>query len=1068
MNKIPFYESNFSVPDIPQKILYSQRIRNLNVEKNRLSVLIAPAGFSKTTAVLLSLREHRAKIKWYRMNREDAVLQVWYSHLITSLFASRDLPAVCESESMSMLASITDIGENYPLLNAQIVQDAYALCDNSEERVYLVLDDFHYVVDNDIIVETVQYLVSNMPQCLSVIITSRRDPKIISGRLALRDDVRRITAGELLFTKEEAASLINDVYGLGADSSHIDAVFRRTEGWLAGLYIFCRSESICDEDMEAIAIGKKGEELFSLVLSKYLRDIDPKNRRIMIKLSVLEDFSCDELNSVMNVDDAEGFVRWLEGGNFYIQKIPTVPPRYRFHALFREELLKMFETSLTAEEKADCFEELGRYYREEDPRLAIRFFLMGGFENAALATARECSREFFDTGIPEKMFMLVGEFPQPVVASDPYLLLYNGMFHINSNSELALATFMKAIDGFRKKGDLSFLMNTFGMLLVMAYQHNDFVLLEKAYKRLPVISLLAAGGDTRKKLIISFFIAMTGQDRLNSARLLLKLLDRRKIRDDMWDFSYAMIRGIYFYRCGDLELSAANLDRIVSHPVCRRNDQWRIIGLVSCCNVSLLRMDFVLIQRFADEFFLLGEKYDSAFASGYGYFMLAYLKYGKCDIPGALKAIDDSIEAFSKYGGDLLVKESIIIRSLWNEREPDERTITELEYIRAALNEEKPGHGLQELAMTALGVTYKRMGRFDGGYVMLTEALASVKKIGAKQSICGLYLQLADLFLRKGDQNAAAEYAALFAELAEQGGYTYWREADISAVRSVYGLLPPECRMKPLFRKISNTYSCEPGADDAGAARKTAEVKCKLFGEFSVSCGGVRLCESDFKTRKVSGILKYILTLAKGDTVSRERLAAVFWPEANSKAAFASLRVALYELRRSLSSASMSFENENALIVERKEGFAVNPDILVERDTDLLEEMYRKYRKTAESCPDGEGLVAALGAVCDVYDGAFLQGQLYDDWADVLREHYVSIYFEALYRLAEMLISAGEFAEAEKRLMKGMQFEPLDEKCCKLIVDAYTKSGQQDRADHFLKKFSKHYMDEMGVELTFG
>ena len=86
----------------------------------------------------------------------------------------------------------------------------------------------------------------------------------------------------------------------------------------------------------------------------------------------------------------------------------------------------------------------------------------------------------------------------------------------------------------------------------------------------------------------------------------------------------------------------------------------------------------------------------------------------------------------------------------------------------------------------------------------------------------------------------------------------------------------------------------------------------------------------------------------------------------------------------------------------------------------------------------------------------------------MLREHYVSIYFEALYRLAEMLISAGEFAEAEKRLMKGMQFEPLDEKCCKLIVDAYTKSGQQDRADHFLKKFSKHYMDEMGVELTFG
>ena len=42
MKKVPFYKSNFSVPDIPQKSLYSQRIHSFDVEKNRLSVFAAP------------------------------------------------------------------------------------------------------------------------------------------------------------------------------------------------------------------------------------------------------------------------------------------------------------------------------------------------------------------------------------------------------------------------------------------------------------------------------------------------------------------------------------------------------------------------------------------------------------------------------------------------------------------------------------------------------------------------------------------------------------------------------------------------------------------------------------------------------------------------------------------------------------------------------------------------------------------------------------------------------------------------------------------------------------------
>ena len=74
------------LPSIPSKTLFCERIRNLNIAQNRLSILTAPAGFGKTTAVLMSLKEYRAQTWWYRLEQEDAFLDVFYQHLIDILF----------------------------------------------------------------------------------------------------------------------------------------------------------------------------------------------------------------------------------------------------------------------------------------------------------------------------------------------------------------------------------------------------------------------------------------------------------------------------------------------------------------------------------------------------------------------------------------------------------------------------------------------------------------------------------------------------------------------------------------------------------------------------------------------------------------------------------------------------------------------------------------------------------------------------------------------------------------------------------------------------------------------
>jgi DNA-binding SARP family transcriptional activator len=69
----------------------------------------------------------------------------------------------------------------------------------------------------------------------------------------------------------------------------------------------------------------------------------------------------------------------------------------------------------------------------------------------------------------------------------------------------------------------------------------------------------------------------------------------------------------------------------------------------------------------------------------------------------------------------------------------------------------------------------------------------------------------------------------------------------------------------------------------------------RLLGRPEVSCGGQFL---RFRSRKELALLFYLAT--EGGLHPREKLAALFWPESGEDQSRASLRNALYGLRKSL------------------------------------------------------------------------------------------------------------------------------------------------------------------------
>jgi ATP/maltotriose-dependent transcriptional regulator MalT len=104
-------KSKLVVPQLPKGVLITNRIRELGIEQFRVVSAVAPAGYGKTTAVLASLHR-RDNLHWYRMDREDTRLPIFYAHLLEALFGRFKKQ---EPESLQYFRSLSDLAQTYDL-----------------------------------------------------------------------------------------------------------------------------------------------------------------------------------------------------------------------------------------------------------------------------------------------------------------------------------------------------------------------------------------------------------------------------------------------------------------------------------------------------------------------------------------------------------------------------------------------------------------------------------------------------------------------------------------------------------------------------------------------------------------------------------------------------------------------------------------------------------------------------------------------------------------------------------------------------------------------------------------
>jgi LuxR family maltose regulon positive regulatory protein len=318
-DELPLLGQRSGLARLPEVLVRRPRLDSLFDDRVRRQVTLisAPPGSGKTTLVTawLASRPRRGVMLTVdaRDNERDQLAGVIVAALVNGgAIAPEDIDAALPATT---------------LLDA-----AFARLEERGRKRVLVLDDLQELTSRHAL-RTLAYLVERAPAALDVVLCSRADPPIRLTRLRLEGRLGEIRNDALAFELPEASALLS-AHGLSLTRSQVQALWRRTEGWVAGLRLAaCALQG--EADPAEFVQGAAGTEtaIADYLLKELLTRQDAAIQRFMLRTSVVGRLTPD-LAEVLTEDAAVSRrLGELERNGVFLAELED-RTWYRYHSLF--------------------------------------------------------------------------------------------------------------------------------------------------------------------------------------------------------------------------------------------------------------------------------------------------------------------------------------------------------------------------------------------------------------------------------------------------------------------------------------------------------------------------------------------------------------------------------------------------------------------------------------------------------------------------------------------------------------------------------------------------------------
>ena len=1037
----------------------------------RVVLLVAEAGYGKTTLLADFTRRTRVRTLWYRLDRGD---RDWVGFLAYLVAAVRvHIPTFGTATSGLLRETATSA----PALDTVLDTFLRELGGVPAEASALVFDDFHLVDDSPEVRHIIRELLDRGPDRMSFVFATRREPPIRLARLRAQGEVAELHTDDLRFDALETERLFRETYEIPVEPALLAELSRRTEGWAASLQLV--RSALNDRgpsQVRAFISSLSGAEghLYDYLAEEVIGDLPADLQQFLMRTSLLEtvDLVLGPVAAGVSVDEARAFIEQGERhGLFGKGGMPTAPAA-RAHPLVREFLLARLRREVGADGKRTIHVAIAQAADGNDWRAASQHYLAAGEG----ASARRVLTASIDTVVGTGAFSaaddVMAALPDGRLGGSAELILRSRLAQQRAApaeslryAEDALASdptspivLLNVVTARSLVGDIA---GAIEASQVLESTHPPYAGLGRAYRvtmqssldgplDAAVMELDSLASQLRDRGEFHFL----GVARLNTALARTALGDPERAAEAAQE------------AIDVLSHTSAGLDLVSAHLA-------RAGAMSYLSHIDDARAEIAQASAVAPP----GQRIEIAIEAG---FIEAYLGDPEHAWP-LFERVDNSQLANADYREQLACVRAL----LW-------LRVNDVATARMEIGDLRYGHHGSSMALEArrhlldglvafgeaspdaaerirvgTGIATRQGARLWALYGELLGGLSdgdsdpSSLILSTYEALPAVVSMLAEPILGRIEDLSASARAVVQREAAfrpwrwRQGARLLLALGSAVGRREAASLLAEigEAGDVPRLRSASRSHRDPSVASLAlSLARRLApRAFVEDLGRVRIDIGDRRIDGPDVR-RKVMALLCLLLTKPRFSS-TREEVAEALWPDQDPSSALNSLNQTVYFLRRVF---EPDYRDETSPIYLGQDGETIW------LDQDLVDSRSRRCAEIVRTMPGDPTPQGAL-ELAQEYRGRFALDFAYEDWASSFREALHAAYLRVLERAIQIDLDTGHFNRGTFLAERAGEVDPDADEIQAALVRLYRLSGAYAAAAEKYARYS-HTMRDLGVE----
>ena len=263
----------------------------------RLVVVTAPAGYAKSSVLAEWAEEDERLFAWVTLDSRDNKA----SHLQNRL--------------------------------ARAIDEA-----SSDGGPGVVVADDAHVLRTKTALSALEDVVAGLPNAAQLVLASRKELGLHLGRMRARHEVFELTQRDLVLSREESGAMLREL-GTAFSADETDALWQRTEGWPAALYLAGLSlGQDSDESMGMTDFGGDNRFVADYLREEFLDGTSVARLRFLYRSSILEDLDGPICDEVLERTGSARVLQELARSNKPVERLDQADGSFRYQPLFKQML----------------------------------------------------------------------------------------------------------------------------------------------------------------------------------------------------------------------------------------------------------------------------------------------------------------------------------------------------------------------------------------------------------------------------------------------------------------------------------------------------------------------------------------------------------------------------------------------------------------------------------------------------------------------------------------------------------------------------------------------------------